>query len=67
MLGKLRNRRLVSVQWHEDADLFGESSVEILPTLARTIPFENADAWQQQVDLYQSPSTETEAGKDPMP
>jgi len=67
MLGKLRNRRLVSVQWHEDADLFGESSVEILPTLARTIPFENAAAWQQQVDLYQSPATETEAGKDSKP
>jgi len=64
MLGKLRNRRLVSVQWHEDADLFGESSVEILPTLARTIPFENAAAWQQQVDLYQSPAAETDAGKD---
>jgi hypothetical protein len=54
MLGKLRNRRLVSVQWHEDADLFGESQVEILPTLARAIPFENAAAWQQQVELYQS-------------
>ena len=67
MLGKLRNRRLVAVQWHEDADLFGESQVEILPTLARTIPFEDAAAWQQQAELYQSPGAEPEARKEPAP
>jgi len=67
MLVKLRNRRLVSLQWHEDADLFGESQVEILPTLARAIPFENAGAWQQQADLYQQPETESEVRKEPTP
>jgi hypothetical protein len=55
MLGKLRNRRLVRVQWHEDPEQFGESQVEILPTLPRVIPFENASAWQQQAELYQQP------------
>ena len=53
MLGKLRNRRLVRVRWHEDPGQFGESQIEILPTLRRVIPFENAEAWQQQAGLYQ--------------
>lgn len=48
LLGRLRNRRLVRVQWHEDAARFGESQVEILPTLPRVIPFEDAAAWEQQ-------------------
>jgi len=55
MLGKLRNRRLVRLERHEDATRFGESQVEILHTLPRVIPFEDAAAWQQQADLYQTP------------
>jgi hypothetical protein len=54
MLGKLRNRRLVRLGWHEDSTRFGESQVEILPTLPKVIPFETAAAWQQQADLYQA-------------
>jgi len=56
ILGKLRNRRLVRVQWHEETSQFGESQVEILPTLAQVIPFEDASAWEQQVALYQQPA-----------
>ena len=56
MLGKLRNRRLIRLQWHEDPARFGESQVEILVTLPRVIPFENAAAWQQQAALYQTPA-----------
>ena len=56
MLGKLRSRRLVRVQWHEDTKRFGESQVEILSTLVRVIPFEDAAAWEQQAALYQVPS-----------
>lgn len=56
MLGKLRQRRLVRLQWHEDEGRFGESQVEILPTLPRVIPFEDAAAWQVQVSLYQTPA-----------
>lgn len=56
MLVKLRNRRLVRLQWHEDPARFGESQVEILLTLPRVIPFENAAAWQQQAALYQAPA-----------
>jgi hypothetical protein len=56
VLGKLRHRRLVRLQWHEDADRFGESQIEILPTLPRVLPFADAAAWEQQAALYQSPS-----------
>jgi hypothetical protein len=61
MLGKLRNRRFLRIQWSEDAVPFGESQIEILPTLARAIPFENAAAWEQQAALYRAP---VEAGGD---
>ena len=65
MLGTLRNRRLVRLQWHEDQARFGESQVEILHTLPRVIPFENAAAWQQQTGLYQAP-VETAAEANPV-
>ena len=58
MLGRLRNRRFVRLQWHEDSARFGESQIEILPTLVRVIPFENAAAWDQQVALFGQPGAE---------
>lgn len=67
ILGKLRNRRLVRLQWHDDSTQFGESQVEILPTLARVIPFENAEAWEQQTALYQQPANETSNEKETTP
>lgn len=63
ILGRLRHRRLVRIQWHEDPDRFGESDVEILPTLPRVIPFEDTSAWEQQAVLYQQ-STEAESGSE---
>lgn len=56
MLGLMRQRRLVRVQWSEDPSRFGESQIEILPTLGRVIPFENVAAWEQQAAGFrQSP------------
>ena len=52
MLARLRSRRLVRFQRHEDPLRFGESAVEILPTLPRVIPFENTQAWEQLVQLH---------------
>lgn len=66
ILGKLRNRRLVRVQWHDEASQFGESQVEILPTLAHAIPFEDTSAWEQQAALYQQP-VEQEGEKEAAP
>lgn len=67
MLGRLRNRRFVRIQWNEEAGQFGESQVEILPTLVRAIPFENAAAWEQQAQSYQQPVAETEEKKEEIP
>ncbi len=65
MLGRLRNRRLVRLEWAEDAARFGESQIEILPTLARVIPFENAAAWEQQAALYRQPAADTAKEEQP--
>lgn len=67
MLGRLRNRRFVRVQWNDDPDQFGESQVEILPTLARAIPFENSAAWEQQAEAYQQPLAEAEDKREEAP
>lgn len=53
MLAKLRRKKLIRFHRHEDPQLFGESGIEILPTLPRVIPFEDATAWEQQVAIYQ--------------
>ena len=60
MLGRLRGRRLVRVQWHEESARFGESQIEILPTLPRVIPFTDPAAWEQQAAAYRQTSA-TEA------
>lgn len=52
MLGRLRRHRLVRIRWHEEGNRFGESQIEILPTLARVIPFDDASAWETQAALY---------------
>ena len=62
MLGRLKDRRLIRLNWHEDAERFGESQIEILPTLPRVIPFEDASAWEQQAGLYRQPVTDTSKG-----
>lgn len=54
MFNKLRQRRLVRLRWAEETERFGDSQVEILSTLPRAIPFENAAAWAQQVELYRT-------------
>jgi len=60
MLARLRSRRLIRFKAHEDPERFGESLVEILPTLQRVTPFESAEAWQQQVELYAAEKAEPE-------
>lgn len=52
MLSKLRFRRLVRLQWNEDNGSFGDTQVEILPTLAHTIPFQDATAWEQHAASF---------------
>jgi len=52
MLQKLKYRRLIRIQSSEENQAYGETLIEILPTLARVIPFENTEAWEQQRNLY---------------
>ncbi len=52
MLAKLRRKRLVRYQRADDANRFGDSLIEVLPTLPRAIPFESLASWQAQAELY---------------
>ena len=51
ILAKLRRKRLIRYQTNDERP--GESGIEILPTLARAIPFEGKE-WEEQVALYQT-------------
>jgi hypothetical protein len=51
ILSKVRSKRLIRFQ--KDEEHFGESRIEILPTLARVIPFERAEEWAQAARMYQ--------------
>lgn len=51
ILAKLRSKRLIRFQKNEER--FGESWLEILPTLSRAIPFERAEEWTQAAALFQ--------------
>jgi len=51
ILSKFRAKRLIRFQ--KEDEHFGESRIEILPTLPRTIPFERADDWGQAAGLFQ--------------
>ena len=62
MLGRLRGRHLVRVQWHDDPVRFGESQIEILPTLPRVIPFADTAAWEQQAELYKQTVSAEDSG-----
>jgi hypothetical protein len=55
ILSKLRSRGLLRIQRQEDGARFGDTQIEILPTLTRVIPFENESAWEQQRSLYSPP------------
>ena len=55
ILSKLRRKKLIRYQRNEER--FGASQIEILPTLQRVIPFEDAAAWEQQAELYRQPTS----------
>ncbi|HEY5910715.1 MAG TPA: DUF4194 domain-containing protein [Verrucomicrobiae bacterium] len=59
ILAKLRSKRLIRFQ--KDEERFGESRIEILPTLARAIPFERAEEWAQTVNGFKQAAGEEAA------
>ena len=52
MLAKLRRKRFIRFQRSDDANRFGESLIEILPTLPRAISFKDLEAWEEQATNY---------------
>ncbi len=52
-LRRLHRHRLVELDRPEGMTQAGELQIEILPSLARVIPFEDIQAWQSRVDLHQ--------------
>lgn len=52
-LVRLRRHRLVRTLKPEGMTQAGEMQIQILPSLARVIPFDDIVAWQARVDLHQ--------------
>ena len=65
ILAKLRRKKLIRYQ--RDEEQFGQSQLEILPTLPRVIPFEDATAWEQQVALFNQGKPEETDGEEMEP
>lgn len=59
MLTKFRQRRFIRYQ--VDELKFGDSRIEILPTLARAIPFDSLDDWSEYAGLFQKVDPAEEA------
>jgi len=52
-LARIRRHRLIRTLKPEGMTQAGEMQIEILPSLARVIPFDDIAAWQQRVELHQ--------------
>jgi len=61
ILRRFRRLRLIGLPPASETGRFGDWPIEILPTLARVIPFENAEAWEQQASLYREGKSSTES------
>jgi len=57
-LNKFKQRRFIRLE--KDDDMFGESRIEILPTLARAIPFDSPADWAEHADLFRAPDGDQE-------
>lgn len=62
-LPKLRRHRLIRTLKPEGMTQTGEMQIEILPSLARVIPFDDIAAWQQRVEQYQPVKDSAEDGE----
>ena len=57
-LNKFKQRRFIRME--KDDDKFGDSRIEILPTLARAIPFDSPAEWAEHADLFRAPDGDQE-------
>jgi hypothetical protein len=65
ILAKLRRKKLIRYQ--RDEEQFGASQIEILPTLPRVIPFEDAAAWEEQTALFNQAKPDEPDGEETEP
>lgn len=61
LLSRMRRHRLIRTMKPEGGTQIGEMQIEILPSLARAIPFDDIAAWQARVDQYQPVKSAEEA------
>lgn len=52
-LTRLRRKKLIRYQRSDDSARPGEAMIEILPSLARSIPFDSIEAWLERARLYE--------------
>lgn len=57
-LVRLRRHRLIRTLKPEGMTQAGELQIEVLPSLARVIPFDDITAWQSRVEAYQPAKTD---------
>jgi len=62
LLARLKRHRLVRTHKPDGAENLGETLIEILPSLPRTIPFDSLESCLNRAALYEpsEPSTEEE-------
>lgn len=63
IFAKLKRHRLIRSHRPDGAIEPGETLIEILPSLARTIPFDSIEEWMSRKDLYQ-PEASSEPGRE---
>ncbi|QJE97283.1 DUF4194 domain-containing protein [Luteolibacter luteus] len=61
LLARMKRHRLIRTHKTDPNAPVGEMLIEILPSLARTIPFDSIEAWNARVALYQPAPAETPA------
>lgn len=66
-LVRLRRHRLVRTLKPEGMTQAGEMQIEILPSLARVIPFDDIAAWQARAETFQPPKDGTAAIAEEVP
>lgn len=60
VLARLKRHRLIRTAKPEGMTQLGEMQIEILPSLARVIPFDDITAWQAKADQFQPQMTSEE-------
>lgn len=63
-LTRLKRHRLVRTQKPDHMEHAGDILIEVLPSLARAIPFDSIERWQERVDMA---SPQGDAQPDPLP